>query len=329
MSDYVEQNSKAPYEYDTKKATKKFTKVIYADDGTYFQQTREGAQKIVNAISNFATTTGIIIKPEKSYIYSNQKGNPIMITTYDGKDENNKLKNKQKQAMKELGDKDYFRHLGNVQNAQGHNPLKTTEMHDGTIYENIEAKTRRNLTNLRARNITPAGVRQIIKMVVEKQILYPLTYANITKQQTREIAKEINKTIRTKYKIPKHIHTSIMHSHESAGGLGENDIWDIVQTHRLVLLAQCLQQKGEMEIIMNGAIERLQEQACIQSNPLQTKITHFMTNQTQTWLYPLKIWMEENNIIMSDDPEPLSLKKETGILDACIRKREGKKYGNG
>ena len=70
MSDYVEQNSKAPYEYDTKTTMKKFTKVIYADDGTYFQQTRKGAQQIVDAISTFATATGIIIKPEKSYIYT-------------------------------------------------------------------------------------------------------------------------------------------------------------------------------------------------------------------------------------------------------------------
>ena len=99
--------------------------------------------------------------------------------------------------MRELGEKDYYRHLGNVQNAKGSNPLNEIRMHDGTIYENIEAKTRRNLTNLRARNITPAGVRQIIiKMVVEKQILYPLTYANVTKQETRNMAKEINRTIR-------------------------------------------------------------------------------------------------------------------------------------
>ena len=73
-------------------------------------------------------------------------------------------------------------------------------------------ETSRNLTNLKARNITPAGIRHIIKMVVEKQILYPLTFANITKQQTRDIAKEINKTTRAKYKLPNHIHTSVLHT---------------------------------------------------------------------------------------------------------------------
>ena len=135
-------------------------------------------------------------------------------------------------------------------------------------------------------------MRQIIKMVIEKQILYPLTYANVSKLETKNMAREINRTIRTKYKIPNHIHTDIMNSHECAGGLGENDIWDIVQTHRLVLLAQCIQQKGEMEIIMKGAMERLQEEAKIQSNPLQTDITHYMTPQSNTWLHSLKIWME-------------------------------------
>ena len=69
-------------------------------------------------------------------------------------------------------------------------------------------------------------------MVIEKQILYPLTYANISKSETKNMAREINRTIRTKYKIPNHIHTDIIHSHECAGGLGENDIWNIVQTHR-------------------------------------------------------------------------------------------------
>ena len=80
-----------------------------------------------------------------------------MITTYAGKDGNNKLTDKHEKNMNEFGENECFRHLGNVQNAKGHNPLKPIAMHDGTVYENIETKTRRNLTNLRARNITPAG----------------------------------------------------------------------------------------------------------------------------------------------------------------------------
>ena len=57
-----------------------------------------------------------------------------MITTYAGKDENNKLTHKHVKKMNELGENEYFRHLGNVQNAKGHNPLKPIVMHDGTIY---------------------------------------------------------------------------------------------------------------------------------------------------------------------------------------------------
>ena len=115
-----------------------------------------------------------------------------------------------------------------------------------------------------------------------------------------------------------------MMSHECAGGLGENDIWDIIQAHKLVLLAQCLNQKGEMGIIMQGAIEHLQEEAKITSNPLQTKITHYMEPKTQTWLYPLKKWMEENDIMLSENPEPQEEKIGEGIMDACRRKREAK-----
>ena len=32
--------------------------------------------------------------------------------------------------MNELGENEYFRHQGNVQNAKGHNPLKPIVMHD-------------------------------------------------------------------------------------------------------------------------------------------------------------------------------------------------------
>ena len=77
-----------------------------------------------------------------------------------------------------------------------------------------------------------------------------------------------------------------------------------------MLLAQCIQQKGEMEIIMKGAMERLQEEAKIQSNPLQTDVTHYMTLQPNTWLHSLKVWMEENKIIMSEDPDPHNIKME-------------------
>ena len=61
----------------------KITKVIYADDGTYFQRTRKGGQIVMNSVADFATATGIIVKPTKSYMYSNCPGEPIHIRSYE------------------------------------------------------------------------------------------------------------------------------------------------------------------------------------------------------------------------------------------------------
>ena len=117
MSEYVEKMSKDSYIYGKNDFQLKITKVIYADDGTYFQKSREGGQNIMNAVATFATATGIVVKPSKSYMYSTDKGHPITIPTYD--QSQNKILGKQtKTKLKELGEKDFFRHLGNIQNAK-------------------------------------------------------------------------------------------------------------------------------------------------------------------------------------------------------------------
>ena len=54
MSAYVEQESKDPYVYNTHNEELKITKAVYADDGTYFQASRAGAQRVLNAVANFA-----------------------------------------------------------------------------------------------------------------------------------------------------------------------------------------------------------------------------------------------------------------------------------
>jgi hypothetical protein len=83
MSEYVEKMSKDSYIYGENDFQLKITKVIYADDGTYFQKSREGGQNIMNAVATFATATWIVVKPSKSYMYSTDKGHPITIPTYD------------------------------------------------------------------------------------------------------------------------------------------------------------------------------------------------------------------------------------------------------
>ena len=70
MSDYIKETKNIdPYSYTVNEEKEIHAhKVIYADDGTYVSQTKEGMQKIANAIADFSTATGIIVKPEKSYV---------------------------------------------------------------------------------------------------------------------------------------------------------------------------------------------------------------------------------------------------------------------
>ena len=107
MSEYVEKMSKDSYIYGEKEFQLKITKVIYADDGTYFQKSREGGQNIMNAVATFATATGIVVKPSKSYMYSTDKGPPITIPTYD--QSHNKILGRQTTTkLKELDENDFF-----------------------------------------------------------------------------------------------------------------------------------------------------------------------------------------------------------------------------
>ena len=62
----------------------KLHNIIYADDGTYFAKTREGMQHTANAIDRFCAATGILVKPDKSYVYANHEGPPVTIKTYKG-----------------------------------------------------------------------------------------------------------------------------------------------------------------------------------------------------------------------------------------------------
>ena len=120
MSAYVESKASSPYTNGRGKYKLKLNKVIYADDGTYLSSTRKGAQKVLNAVADFATATGIMIKPAKSYTYSNREGPPLTVTTYEQSNTKYKLRNKLVTKLDELEETSYFRHLGNVQNAEGH-----------------------------------------------------------------------------------------------------------------------------------------------------------------------------------------------------------------
>ena len=94
MSEYVNKMSPSPYTYNNKR---KFNKVIYADDGTYFQSHITGGQKSLDSVGIFATVSGIGVKPTKSHVYTNCEGPPISITTYEQSNTNYTLQNKKLQ----------------------------------------------------------------------------------------------------------------------------------------------------------------------------------------------------------------------------------------
>ena len=318
MSEYVEKMSKDSYIYGKNDFQLKITKVIYADDGTYFQKSRKGGQNIMNAVATFATATGIVVKPSKSYVYSTDKGSPIMIPTYD-QSHDSKLGKVTKTKLKELGENDFFRHLGNIQNAKGENSIKNTIMYDGSQQMNILDKTALNMKALLSRNITIGGTLQVIKSVVLRQILYPTMFSNLNEIEIDKIQRKVQTTIRKKMRLPKYMNNYIMYMHEDMGGMGQNSIIDQVNTERLMILLSCMEEGGQMKKIINGAIYRLKMEARINNNPLATTITNYMTPNTKSWLYNLKVWMEKKDITIIQPGNDTLQKQDKSIMETCER----------
>ena len=229
------------------------------------------------------------------------------------------LTGKKNTKLAELKDDEFFKHLGNIQNAKGESPIDATHMYDGSEATNIYEKIKTELAALRARNITAGGTLQAIKTVVYRQILYPMTYANTNHMVLDKFQRLINTTLRNKFKMPSHLHTDTLYMHEDAGGIGQDEIIDMVNIDRLVLLVSCLNQSGEMNTIMTGAVERLQEYAGISTNPLNTAITHYTTKPTGMWLYQLKEWMEKHQIETDTHNWQTD---EACIMDVCTRKTD-------
>ena len=159
MSAIIEKKATNPYTYKTNKKTLILNKTIYADDGAYFSSSREGAQQATTPVSDFASATGTIVKPTKSFCYSNTKGERVKVRIYT-------KEGFETYDLQEVDDKAYYRHLGNVQNADGDQSLKNITMHDGSKYEGILSRTKRNMAALKSRNIAGAGVIQVIKTVI-------------------------------------------------------------------------------------------------------------------------------------------------------------------
>ena len=146
-----------------------------------------------------------------------------------------------------------------------------------------------------------------------------MTYASTSNAELGNFKRIIDNAMRYKFKMPSHLHTDTLYMHEDAGGIGQDEIEDLVNIERLVLLVNCLNQTGEMHTIMQGAVEELQEYANVSTNPLQTKVTHYVDRPNGVWLFQLKQWMEKNEI---EIPEETNNTQETQacIMDVCTRK---------
>ena len=205
MCAYVESKATKPYKYGSGQHTLTINKVIYADDGTYLAHARSGAQTVLTAVADFSTATGIKIKPPKSYTYSNRPGKPLRVTTYEQSNTNFKLRGKQVTELVELTEKEYFRHLGNIQNAQGSTPVTPTYMYDGSTQDNIYNKVARSMSSLASRNITIGGCMQVLQAVVVRQILYPTTFGNMNATMIHTMQNKIQAVIKKKLRYPRHM----------------------------------------------------------------------------------------------------------------------------
>ena len=208
-----------------------------------------------------------------------------------------------------------------MQNALEGTPTHTTEMYDGSHATNLHDKIRQELIALKSRNVTPGGALQAIKTVIYRQILYPMTYANTDQVDMEKMQKLVNTVLRNKFRMPSHLNTNTLYMHEDAGGLGQDEIIDLINVDRLILLVNCMNQTGEMKTIMTGAIERMQDYAGISTCPLSTNITNHTQKPRGMWLYQLKEWMEKNHI---EAKTTTRIQGEKCIMDMCTRKTEQK-----
>ena len=73
---------------------------------------------------------------------------------------------------------------------------------------------------------------------------------------THNMQNKIQAVIKMKLWYPRHMKNDVLYAHEQAGGIGIDLMEDLVNVHRLVLVIVCLDQGGEMEVIVRGAVER-------------------------------------------------------------------------
>jgi lysozyme family protein len=105
-------------------------------------------QYTATALEIFCAATGIVVKPEKGYVYANHEGPPITIKTYKG-NTNYKLKMDKAVQITEIKQDEFWRHLGNIQNNKGETKLVDTEMYDGSVHVGVVNRVNRMIQAMR------------------------------------------------------------------------------------------------------------------------------------------------------------------------------------
>ena len=92
-------------------------KSLYADDSTTYQGSDEGAQELVDGLSDFSAAVGIVIKPSKSHTCSNKCARKIFVTTWN-KTEDFTLGEPTRTELEDITTQHVHR-LGNTQRMDG------------------------------------------------------------------------------------------------------------------------------------------------------------------------------------------------------------------
>ena len=118
-------------------------------------------------------------------------------------------------------------------------------MYDESTQENVLTKVTNNMNAANSRNISGAGLIQVLNAVIKNQIIYPTTYANTTDEQIEQMEKKIRRTLRVKLKIPNHINNDLIYAHEDIGGVGENKLVDTINVNRVLERERALERERE------------------------------------------------------------------------------------
>ena len=94
MCKYIEHKVTTAYEYLVSPTERVLVKkVLFADDGSYFQPSFEGGQQITHAVCVFSGASGTIVQPKKSFGRGINCSGGVWVTRYGGDGEEKMIRN--------------------------------------------------------------------------------------------------------------------------------------------------------------------------------------------------------------------------------------------